>query len=212
MRPAHRANLGGGVGGGTEAKAAKVGTGSAARWWRPEQQARQQWQQQQLHGTPQPGQPFAVALSLAEGSLDEPLRHSPDTVPPGIANLGNSCFLAAALQALAGVDPLWDEASWLETGTGGRSGQIARELWDVVSKLRQGGRRGGVVQPARLLEFLQEAAPALAGQGAQDALECLEALTSLRELRYAALIVSRVCISCPDPLGDADAAALGLSI
>ena len=131
--------------------------------------------------------------------MDEPLRHNPNTAPPGIASLGNSCFLAAALQALAGVDPLWEEASWLETGTGGRSGQLARELWDVVCKLRQGGHSGALVRPARLLEQLQEAAPALAGQGAQDALECLEALASLRELRHATLLVSRVCISCPDP-------------
>ena len=69
-----------------------------------------------------------------------------------------------------------------------------------------------MIQPVRLLELLREAVPALAGQGAQDAIECLEAFASLREVRSPALIFSRKRIACPYPLGVVDAAALGLRV
>ena len=78
--------------------------------------------------------------------------------------------------------------------------------------LRQGGIRGALVQPFKLFDLLREAAPALAGQGAQDALECLEACTPLRGIRDSTWTLSKRCIARPDPLGVVDATAPGLSV
>ena len=71
--------------------------------------------------------------------------------------LGDSCFLAAALQALGGAYAIWEEAAWSEAWTHGVNRELARELWDIIAKLRGGGGRGPV-RPKRLLTLLREGA------------------------------------------------------
>ena len=145
--------------------------GGSATWWRCQrQQAWQQWQTQWQLCTPQHGQPAEAALSPEMAPGEGPRQLSLQDAPPGIANLGNSCLLAAALQALGSADAIWEEAAWSEAWAHGVPRELARELWGIIGELRGRGGRGPV-RPERLLALLREEVQAFARQGAQDAME-----------------------------------------
>jgi hypothetical protein len=110
--------------------------------------------------------PAARALTVGPPQL---LLHD---APPGIVNLGDSCFLAAALQALGGPDGIWEEAAWSEAWAHGAHTALARELWDIIGELRGSGGHGPI-RLERLLALLREGAQAFARPGAHDAMEML---------------------------------------
>ena len=109
------------------------------------------------------------------------------------------CFLAAAVQALACADPLWDRRTWQSAEERGPHGLLAREVWSVVSEVRSRGEAGRRIDPTRLFRLLGERSPTFSQQGAHDAIECMEALISLQGAAGGAVAKCRRSITCPGP-------------
>lgn len=106
--------------------------------------------------------------------------------PPGLINLGNTCYMNATVQCLRAVDPLTTALQEFKGSTSALnpSEKIAASLRDVFSRLRSAN--SAKVNPMNFLAVLRQVNPQFAERGnngffmQQDAEECWgEVLTRL---------------------------------
>lgn len=114
------------------------------------------------------------------------ISRSPQPPPTGLANLGNSCYLNAVVQALAHCGPfakcvcdLVDDSSAAD-GSADAEARLARALTGCLGALLPrppaGRSSGAPVRPAALLSAIQERTPGFGGYRQQDAHELLRSL------------------------------------
>ena len=119
------------------------------------------------------------------------IRRSPPPPPPpptGLANLGNSCYLNAVVQALAHCGPfakclcdLVGDPRAADDGSADAETRLARALTGCLGALLPrpppaGRSSSAAVRPAALLSAIQARTPAFGGYRQQDAHELLRSL------------------------------------
>ena len=116
----------------------------------------------------------------------------------GLSNLGNSCYMASALQMLASLDTFMDELESVESSEGS---ELRTELLALVRRLR----KGETVTPSDFKRVVDERSSLFVGYRQQDAHEFLITLLDLIDEDYKRKDDQEMASPAPD--GEEKAAA-----
>ena len=106
-------------------------------------------------------------------------KSAAERTPRGLQNLGNTCYLNAAVQALAACQPLKAHFDWSSqllalSSTNEQGEMLSRRFTQVLSELQR--PNAPALQPTELIACVRKLSPTLEGTGQQDAEEFLSAL------------------------------------
>mmetsp|Transcript_4063 Transcript_4063/g.8876 ORF Transcript_4063/g.8876 Transcript_4063/m.8876 type:complete len:705 (-) Transcript_4063:76-2190(-) len=114
-------------------------------------------------------------------SSDVEHNDSADAMPGGLSNLGNTCYMASAIQMLSSLEPLMQQLlEQQKQQQEDESNNVLDALLEVSSRLN----KGETVHPEGLKSALDERSPLFCGYEQQDAHEFITTLLDLLDEDY----------------------------